>query len=259
MKAKKESDKFASSLIFEGMVSIRAVLRAIDAGTTDRRILEIHYDGAKASARRREIGYLRAVAPHYGYTLKEKTESEIDAVTIGNSHGGLIAVCTERSIPRLSKELLPANGFFVMLEGIEDPYNFGYAVRAVYSAGADGIILSPRNWMSAAGVVARASAGASEQIPLYIAEGAEAARCFSERGYRIISADLPNSVPAWDADLHYPLLLVIGGEKRGISHELLEKSDCIVRLDYGRNFPEALSAASAAAILSYEVLRQNRT
>ncbi len=32
-----------------------------------------------------------------------------------------------------------------MLEGIEDPYNFGYAVRSLYAAGADAIVLSPQS------------------------------------------------------------------------------------------------------------------
>lgn len=258
MKIKKESDKFAASSVFEGMVSIRAVLHAMDASNSDRRITTICYDRAKASARRREIGYLRAVAPQYGYTLVEKDASEIDAMTIGNSHGGIVAVCTDRTIPQLTETSLPENGFFVMLDGIEDPYNFGYAVRSIYAAGADGIVLSPRNWMTAAGVVARASAGASELIALYIADGADAVRCFAQNRYRIICADLPDSVPVWEADLHRPLLLVVGGEKRGISRELLNRADCIVRLDYGREFPAALSAASAASILSYEVFRQNR-
>ena len=53
------------------------------------------------------------------------------------------------------------------------------------------------------------------------------------------------------------LLLVIGGEKRGISRGLLNSADEIVRIDYARPFRAALSAASAATILGYEVMRQN--
>jgi 23S rRNA (guanosine2251-2'-O)-methyltransferase len=60
-----------------------------------------------------------------------------------------------------------------------------------------------------------------------------------------------------DANLQFPVLLVIGGEKRGISAALLAQSDCTVRIDYGRNFRGSLSAASAATVLAFEVLRQN--
>ena len=55
-----------------------------------------------------------------------------------------------------------------------------------------------------------------------------------------------------------PLFLIVGGEKRGISRKLLDRADLIVRIDYGRAFRGSLSAASACAMLGYEVLRQNR-
>lgn len=72
-----------------------------------------------------------------------------------------------------------------MLEGIEDPYNFDYALRSLYAAGADGIILSERNWMTAAGIVCRASAGASELIPLYLC-GNDPAGVMKAAGYRVV-------------------------------------------------------------------------
>jgi 23S rRNA (guanosine2251-2'-O)-methyltransferase len=54
-----------------------------------------------------------------------------------------------------------------------------------------------------------------------------------------------------------PILLVIGGEKRGISRTILDMADQIVRIDYGRTFNGSLSAASAATVIAFEVLRQN--
>ena len=112
--------------------------------------------------------------------------------------------------------------------------------------------------MSAAGLVCRASAGASEQIPMFTTDSAEkAAEVFKAIGYRLICADLPNSVPIYETDLRLPLFLVVGGEKRGISRQVLEKADSVVRIDYGRDFPAALSASAASTVLAFEVLRQN--
>ena len=112
--------------------------------------------------------------------------------------------------------------------------------------------------MTAAGVVCRASAGASELLPLYTSGPEEAVAFFRDRGYKIVCADKKNSCSAYDADLRRPIFLIVGGEKRGIRASILSQADCIVRIDYGRDFPAALSAASAASILSYEVFRQNR-
>jgi 23S rRNA (guanosine2251-2'-O)-methyltransferase len=145
-----------------------------------------------------------------------------------------------------------------MIEGIEDPYNFGYALRSIYAAGADAVILTPRNWMSAAGVVCRSSAGASELLPLFVSEPEEAVHVAKAAGYKVVCAGIRDSVSAFDADLTRPIFLIVGCEKRGISRAVLDLADEVVRLDYGRPFRGSLSAASAASILAYEVLRQNR-
>ena len=131
------------------------------------------------------------------------------------------------------------------------------ALRSLYAAGVDGIILGKRNWMSAAGVVCRASAGASELIPLYTAAATEGAKLFKAKGYRVISADVRTDIMLPDADLKKPVFLIVGGEKRGISRALLDLCDFSVKIPYGREFNAALSAASAATILAYEVMRQN--
>ena len=80
---------------------------------------------------------------------------------------------------------------------------------------------------------------------------------FKECGYKAVAAGIRDSVSAFDADLKRPVFLIVGGEKRGISRAVLDECDAVVRLEYGREFRASLSAASAASILAYEVLRQN--
>ena len=45
------------------------------------------------------------------------------------------------------------------------------------------------------------------------------------------------------------LLLVVGGEKRGISRKILDASDAVVRVDYGREFRGSLSSSAACAVM----------
>jgi 23S rRNA (guanosine2251-2'-O)-methyltransferase len=80
---------------------------------------------------------------------------------------------------------------------------------------------------------------------------------FKNAGYRIVCAGIRDSKTIYEADLHKPLLLVIGGEKRGISRNILDSADQIVRIDYGRTFNGSLSAASAVTVIAFEVLHQN--
>ena len=81
---------------------------------------------------------------------------------------------------------------------------------------------------------------------------------FKSKGYKVVCADIKNSVSVYDADLKKPILLIVGGEKRGISSSILTQADQIVRIDYGRRFDAALSAASASTILAFEVFRSNK-
>ena len=254
----KETNKMTESDLMEGMSSISAVIKAIEAGHTDRRILSVFIDSAKKSSKRREISFLSRKSKELGFTIEFCDEATISEFTVGNSHGGIIAFCSERNIPALTKSAIKSNGVYYLLEGVEDPYNFGYAVRSIYAAGGDGIILTPRNWMGVAGVVARSSAGSSELIDMFVSEPEEAADIFKELGYKVICAGIRDSVSIFDADLSYPLFVVLGGEKRGISRTLLDKADETVRIDYGNDFNGSLSTAAASAVFAFEIYRSNR-
>lgn len=255
----KEAIKFSSSTIFEGMTSVRSIIKSIDQGISDRRIEKILFDKEKMHKIHKEVGYLKAVSEKYGFTVEESSAEEIDEKALGNTHGGIICIASERTIPCLSTTSeIKENGFYAMIEGIEDPYNFGYALRSLYAMGCDGIILPERNWMSAAGVVARSSAGAAELFTLYTEKASRAVEIFKEKGYKIVCADLKTDKILGECELKTPLLLIVGGEKRGISQSILSLADTVVKIDYGREFTASLSAASAITMFAYEIRRQNK-
>lgn len=255
---RKESSRFASGAVFEGMTSIRAILHAKENGINDRTILQIRYDQERAEKNVRELSYLRAMGSRYDFPVTPATPDEIAALSTGNSHGGILALCAPRTICNLSDsgENIKQNGFYAYVEGIEDPYNFGYAIRSLYACGVDGIILGERDWMTAAGVVCRASAGASESVPLYRAEPIEALHLFKALHYEVIAADTRTDLLLGTTPLKKPLLLIAGGEKRGISRSVLNEADKRIRIPYARDFHAALSAASAITMFAYEILRQ---
>ena len=95
-------------------------------------------------------------------------------------------------------------------------------------------------------------------MPIYTATPEESVELFHQAGYQVLCAGIRDSVSVFEEPLLYPILLVIGGEKRGISRGLLEKADKIVRIDYGRSFRGSLSAASAATVMAFEIFRQNK-
>ena len=241
--------------VFEGMISVRALIESKQAGINDRKIYRILLSEGAEKANPKLKAYLGHRADEFGFELISADDEAINSYASGNSHGGIIALCGERTIPALTGRDTPGR-FYVMLSGIEDPYNFGYALRSLYAAGVDGIILEPRNWLSAAGTVCRSSAGASERFDICLSDAFTAAEYFKEKGFSVYCADIKNSVPIYETELNMPLFLIVGGEKRGISAKVRAACDKALRIDYGRDFPEALSAASAASVMSFEIMRR---
>ena len=245
--------------IFEGMTSITAVISSIESGRSIRKIDKILYNTDKKKSKYNELKFLQIKADKLGFDIDGVSHSIIDELANGKSHGGIIAICSKSAIPHLiSGNQIKRHGFYVILDGIEDPYNFSYAIRSLYASGADGIIVPSYRFHNADGLICKGSAGTSELIDIFECDINEAINIFRNCNYKIASAGIRDSISLYDADLSLPLLLIVGGEKRGISSDVLAQSDMIVRVDYGNTFRGSLTASSAATVLAFEVFRQNR-
>ena len=247
-----------TDVIIEGLTSVSALINAIKAGTNNRIIKCVFVSETSAAKKRREISFLKHSADALGFPLEIAPNESIDNIAQGVSHGGIVALCSERMFGSVSKHTLPQNGIYALLDGIEDPYNYAYTIRSLYAAGFNGIVLPPRNWTSADNIVIKSSAGTSELLDTFVDEPTQAVTHFRNAGYTIVSAGIRDSVSLYDANLKAPLLLIIGGEKRGISRSLLDLSDFTVRIDYGRPFMGSLTTASSAAVIAFEIMKQNK-
>ena len=236
--------------VLEGVIAVRAALHAHSR--------ELHRILIRADKEDRPVAQLEQRAEAAGIPVERVAAEAIDSVASGTTHGGVLALAGPRryvSLRELGADA--AAPFLALLDGIEDPFNFGYALRSLYAAGGHGTVLGPRNWMTAAGTVGRASAGASELLPLAVADPLEAVEHCSGRGLAIVCAAAERDARSlYDIDLSRPLLLVIGGERRGISRSVLARADVVARIPYGRDFRGSLGTTSAAAVLAFEVLRQ---
>jgi 23S rRNA (guanosine2251-2'-O)-methyltransferase len=235
--------------ILEGVISVQAAL-----ASGSRAVHQIYIQKGKENL---SIHTLIDNAERRGVRVERVLVGEIEARASGRSHGGVLAEVGPRIYQPLSELLGAEQPFLVMLDGIEDPFNFGQAIRALYAAGAEGLVVRPRNWMSAAGVVARSSAGASEWIPTGVAETAqEAADFFREQGLKIACTTRGDSISIYEADLSSPLFVLIGGERRGVTRAFRDQADLRLEIPYGRRFRKSLGAAAASAVLGFEVMRQ---
>jgi len=239
-------------LVLEGHLSVEA---ALEAGARP-----IHRIWAVRPGDRR-FRRLRALAREAAVVIDQVEAERIDEVASGRSHGGIVAIVGPRRTVSVH-QLLAEGGerpLVVMLDGIEDPFNHGQAVRALYAAGVDGLVVR-RDWDTAVATVTRASAGATELMPTAtVATAHEAAEACRAAGMRIVVADAADgAVPVDDADLRGALFVLIGGERRGVTRSFVDEADVRIRIAYGRERAPDLGAASAAAVIAFAAFRQRR-
>jgi 23S rRNA (guanosine2251-2'-O)-methyltransferase len=235
----------------EGFVSVEAAVRA-----GNRTVEAIYVRDDKWDSNARQLQHLTQAA---AIPLERVGAKTIEEIASGRTHGGIVARVGPRRFQSLATLLEgEANPCVVMIDGVEDPFNFGQAVRALYAAGVTGLVVRPRNWLSAANVVTRASAGATEWMATAVAETVEAAADFyHDAGLLIASAAQDRTaVSIYESDLTRPLFLVVGGEKRGVTRAFLSQAPLKLFIPYGRPFARSLGTATSVAVLAFELMRQ---
>lgn len=237
-----------NKIYLEGLISLNAAL-----DSEKRKIYNVYIDKEKYTKRDRKITHLvsRLKKKSVPYTLCDR--KQIDALSSGSSHGGVISDVSDIPYSDLSDLLSKMNvgEFAVMLDGVEDPFNFGYSIRNLYAFGCKFFIIPKRNWMSASNVVATSSAGASELCSMAVIESDEdLVKALKEKHIDIVCSALSSvSKPIFEFTPKAPFVLFIGGEKRGISKVFMENADHIIHIPYSNdNAKYSLPTASCAAI-----------
>lgn len=253
-----------NSFIIEGITSVSALINNVtnQISNSPRRLTDVYFDMKKISKFDRtaysRYVFLKENANKCNYTFHECQDFEFDSIVSGNSHGGIAGRFFTFEIPEISTTDILKNSIYCYVDGVDDPFNLGYIIRTMYTFGVSAIILPKNNKMNLfPDTVIKSSAGTTEKINIFTSAPESVCALFKERNYKIVSAALRDSVPCHEATLTSPLLVVIGGEKRGISSHILNNSDARVRIDYSIPFNGSLPSVCAASIIAYEISRQN--
>ena len=138
----KEELKFQDSTVFEGMTSIRAIIRGIDSGINNRRIKTILFDKDKLKKISKEVGYFKAVSDKYGFELKESTSDELDKISSSGEKSNikLPAEESDYACPKCSKKMIYKSGRFGKFLACRD-YP---ACRSTIAVDKDGVPIQPK-------------------------------------------------------------------------------------------------------------------
>jgi 23S rRNA (guanosine2251-2'-O)-methyltransferase len=194
-----------------------------------------------------------------GVAVRMVGRAELDRMAGNNAHQGVVAVTSAKQYNDLEDVIAAKRGEFsllVVLDGIEDPHNLGAILRTADAAGADGAVIPERRAASITAIVAKASAGASEHLP--VAKVTNIARTLEElkaNNIWVVGLDERGTATYDTQDYKMDCAIVLGAEGKGLHDLVARKCDFLVSIPMLGKVP-SLNVSVAAGIMLYEIVRQ---
>ena len=206
-----------------------------------------------------------------GVPVREVNRAELDRVTAGAHHQGLVLTIPAYSYLDPTDLLTRATDtgdapLLVALDGVTDPHNLGAVVRSAAAFGAHGVVVPERRSAGMTPGAWKASAGAAARLPVARATNLpRTLKAYAAAGVLIAGLAGDGEVALADLDATGPLCLVVGSEGRGLSRLVGERCDVRVAIPLGPHGAagpqgaESLNASVAAGIALYAVSTERRT
>lgn len=231
---------------------INAVTEALKAG----RVVSMRA-GRRSDHR---LQQLLTLAQEASVPVRRVSNEDLDRESGGSSHQGVIADVRESRTLELDDLIAEAKAappaLIVVLDGIEDPHNFGAILRSADAAGAHGVVRQTRHSAPLGGATGKASAGALAHVK--IADVVNIARALEElKESGIWTIGLAGDAPqTYDKmDLKLPIAVVLGAEGAGLRRLVRERCDFLAKIPMlGR--VDSLNVSVAAGVVLYEAVRQ---
>jgi 23S rRNA (guanosine2251-2'-O)-methyltransferase len=188
--------------------------------------------------------------------VQVKLERDISEAAGTRDHQGVLAWCEPYTYADAYELAAGEAPLLACLDQVSDPRNLGAVIRSAEGAGATGVVVPAHGSARVTPVVARASAGAVEHLPVAVVTNL--ARYLGEikRGdLWVAGAAGETGTPMWQADLSGGLAFVFGAEGKGLRPLVRRTCDIEVSIpQLGR--VESLNVSVAAAVLLYEARRR---
>ena len=211
----------------------------------------------------RNLARLTSEAKEQGAVVIPVDRRKLDNMSITHAHQGVIALAAARPYATLDDifALAESRGeapLIVVCDELSDPHNLGAIIRSAECAGAHGVVIPKRRSAGLTPVVAKASAGAIEYMPVArVSNISSALKELQARGVWVYGTAADGTQELFDANFQGPTAIVIGNEGDGMGRLVRQTCDVLVRIPM-RGRISSLNASAAAAILLYEAVRQRK-
>ena len=230
-----------------------AVRQAIDSGATINKI----YIDKNYQSRKDEI---ISLASKNKIRIEFLPKAILDKRSKTDHHQGYIAETVEFNYSSVEeivdhakeKEEMP---FIVLLDGIEDPHNFGAIIRSCECAGVHGIIIPKNRACQVNETVVRTSTGAISNMKIAkVTNLKEAIETLKENDIWVFAAEADGE-NIYSKNLNLPIAIIIGSEGFGVKKSIISYCDGVLSLPL-KGKVNSLNASVACGIVVFEALRQ---
>ncbi len=232
-----------------------AVTEALKAGRTINKVFVLEGDGDHGLTR------LAAMAKEAGAVVVPADRRRLDLMSQTHAHQGIIAMGAAHEYASMEDIFARAEKrgeapLIVICDELSDPHNLGAILRTGECAGAHGVIIPKRRAVGLTAVVAKASAGAVEYMPVVrVANITNTIKELKERGVWIYGTCADGTTSLYKTDLKDATAIVIGNEGDGMGRLVADNCDFKVSIPMKGEI-SSLNASAAAAIFLYEAVRQ---
>lgn len=192
--------------------------------------------------------------------IKYVDKKKLDALSNRGNHQGIVArvtdynYCEIEDILNLAKKK-KEKPFILLLDEIEDPHNLGSIIRTAELTGVHGIVIPKRRAVGVTSTVYKTSAGAVDKMLVArVTNLSQVTEDLKKEGIFIYGADIEGEEYSHKADFSGPCALVIGNEGKGMSQNMKEKCDKLIKIPMVGEL-NSLNASVAGGILMYEVMK----
>ncbi len=195
-----------------------------------------------------------ALARKRSVSVKMVSQEELNHMCENKNHQGAICTLSEfryTDFEDLMSDIKAAgkeNSTIVMLDGIEDPVNFGSIIRTSCAFGVDGIIIGKNRQVQVTGTVSKIATGAEEIVPIVqVTNLSQTIEKLKKEGYWVVASAGEGKDVYDQIDYSGKIVLVVGSEGFGVTKLVREHSDFIASIPLNGKV-KALNASIAAAI-----------
>jgi TrmH family RNA methyltransferase len=228
---------------------LKLVIDALDLGWSIKTLVFAKSARGNAAV---EKAAARTVAS--GGTVLEVSEKILTAITRRDNPQAVIGVFSQKLVPL--KDVRPTNGdVWVALDRVRDPGNLGTVIRTVDAVGAKGVVLVGETTDPFSLETVRATMGSIFAVP--VARASQEAFLAWRRGFSglVAGTHLKGAVDYRSVDFKgLPVLLLMGNEQQGLTDELAESCDRLLRIPQAGR-ADSLNLAVATGVMLFEIRR----